>query len=166
VTHVFPIAPMSPVIRAFTVVLLALPTGFVVLALTWPRAFGLVWAAGFLAVIYLAVWLWWRPRRFEVAPDALRICFPAWTRTIDRACIESARILDGAGVRAELGFTLRIGAGGLWGGFGWLWTRRRGLVEFYISRLDDFVLLEGARGRPLLVTPSDPVAFAGALTAS
>jgi hypothetical protein len=66
--------------------------------------------------------------------------------------------------RDEHGWAMRIGAGGLWGGFGWLWTSRRGLVEFYVSRLDGYVLLERRTGRPLLFTPVEPERVASALS--
>ena len=55
----------------------------------------------------------------------------------------------------ELGKTMRIGVGGLWGGFGWLWTRR-GLVNFYVSRSDGLVLIERRTARPILITPEKP----------
>lgn len=47
---------------------------------------------------------------------------------------------------------MRIGIGGLWGGFGWLWPGR-GLVNFYVSRSDGLVLIERMSARPLLITP-------------
>jgi hypothetical protein len=59
----------------------------------------------------------------------------------------------------------RIGVGGLWGGFGWLWTTRRGLVEFYVSRADGMVLIERRGARPLLITPADPEKLLRALQA-
>jgi hypothetical protein len=42
---------------------------------------------------------------------------------------------------------LRIGVGGLWGVFGWLWTRR-GLVEVYVSRTDGWCSWSAGRGVP------------------
>lgn len=54
---------------------------------------------------------------------------------------------------------MRIGAGGLWGGFGWLWTSRKGMVEFYVSRTDGFVLITRPNHLDILITPSTPEAF-------
>ena len=79
--------------------------------------------------------------------------------------IAAARTVTTAEFKAEVGLALRIGVGGLWGGFGWLWTQRRGLVEFYVSRLDGLVWIERRDGRPLLVTPSDPEGLVRALGA-
>jgi hypothetical protein len=59
---------------------------------------------------------------------------------------------------------MRIGAGGLWGGFGWLYTRR-GLVDLYVSRTDRFVLVRRRAGRPLLLTPERDASFVDALRA-
>ena len=61
--------------------------------------------------------------------------------------------------KARFGLSARIGAGGLWGGFGWLWTSKGGILDFFISRTDDFVLVERREQRPLLVTPSEPDEF-------
>ena len=69
-----------------------------------------------------------------------------------------------ADLRQEIGWGMRIGAGGLWGGFGWLWTARRGVVWMYISRLDRFVWVEQANERPLLITPDRDEAFVLALS--
>jgi hypothetical protein len=77
--------------------------------------------------------------------------------------VAGARVLSGREFRDRVGFAMRIGAGGLWGGFGWLWTSRRGIVEFYVSRLDGYVLLERCSGRPLLFTPADPEGMVEAL---
>lgn len=54
---------------------------------------------------------------------------------------------------------MRVGVGGLWGGFGWLWTQRQGALEFYISRSTGLVLLERPAGRSLLITPDRPAEF-------
>ena len=66
--------------------------------------------------------------------------------------------------RREFGWGVRIGAGGLWGGFGWLYTSK-GLVGLYVSRTDRVVLVRRRAGRPLLVTPEDDERFVAALRA-
>jgi hypothetical protein len=52
----------------------------------------------------------------------------------------------------------------MWGGFGWLWTRKRGIVQMYISRTDRFVWIERAGERPWLITPERPEEFVAALS--
>jgi hypothetical protein len=66
-------------------------------------------------------------------------------------------------LRGELGFAARVGVGGLWGGFGWLWTSRRGLIDMYVSRGDGLLMVERLAGRPLLITPEHPDEFSRAL---
>lgn len=151
----FSMAPMSGMILGLTVATLALPLLFAGAAL-YPAARGLWWLVGFLVVVYASVWLWWRPQRFELSETQLRLCFPLRRIVVHRGDLETADLLDGNAFRARLGFAVRIGAGGLWGGFGWLWTRRLGMVEFYISRTEDLVLIARRQGRPLLLSPDRP----------
>ncbi len=56
-----------------------------------------------LVALYAWVWLRLRPTHFIVHQDAL-----------------------------EVGWCMPVGAGGLGGGFGWLWTERRGIVQMQI----------------------------------
>lgn len=152
---------MSRDISWLTAFLWLLPVTFVVLARTVSVAF--VLPAGFLLLIYALIWFWFRPTRFEVDAAAVTVCWPLRTEAIPRQALRSARIMDAATMKAELGRAFRIGAGGLWGGFGLLHTARQGMVRFYISRTDQFVWLEMNTGRHWLITPDDPDAFLRAL---
>ena len=154
----FPLAAMSRSIAIVTIVLLALPVGFLLPGLPSCTAVG-----GSLALMYAGVWLLVRPSHFAVTDSELSICFPWRRRALDRRGITRARVLSAAELRSELGVAVRIGVGGLFGGFGWLWSRRRGLVELYISRTDGLVLVERAHARALLLTPADPDAFVTAV---
>lgn len=58
---------------------------------------------------------------------------------------------------------MRIGVGGLFGGFGYLWTTNRGMVEFYITRQDQFVLIDLRKGKSLLLSVDRPEEFVKAL---
>jgi len=155
---------MSPLFLWMTVPLLAIAPVFVALGLL-TRASLLAPVGLVVGALYLWVWLRWRPSRFEITPQALAIRFPALRREVPASDIAAVRVLGGKAFREEFGLAFRIGVGGLWGGFGWLWTRERGLIEFYVSRLDGFVLLERRGGRPLLITPDDPEDFVDALSA-
>jgi hypothetical protein len=165
VVRTFPLAPMSALIWALTVPLLAVPVLFAVVAsrtsggVSW-----LFWViAGLLAVTYTVVWLYARPTRFEVGPDGLLIVWPARRRRIDRRDISGARVLASGQFRPEFGWAARVGVGGLWGGFGWAWTSRRGLLDLYVSRTDGCVLVERRSERALLLTPKHPDEFVRAL---
>jgi hypothetical protein len=153
---------MSLPIRALTLLLLALPLALLAGArLEQPF---LAVPAALLAVIYFWIWLRFRPSAFIVDPTVLRIVWPLKCREIRREDIASVRILDGAQLKQEIGWGVRIGAGGLWGGFGWLWTKRRRIVQMYVSRADRFVWIERGHGRPWLITPERPDAFARTLS--
>jgi hypothetical protein len=156
---------MSRAIRWLTVGLLTIPVWF--LAASWlsPQLAVLGICAAAIVALYAAIWVWWRPSAFEVSPEGLCIRFPGTRRLIPAARIAAARGMTGAQLRAEAGLAMRIGVGGLWGGFGWLWTQHRGLVEFYVSRLDRLVWIERRDARPLLITPSDPEGLLRALGA-
>jgi hypothetical protein len=158
----FRLAPMSPLILTLTLVLLALPLAFFVGALFGRRL--LAGPAVFIVALYAWVWLRFRPSRFVVQPRGLEVIWPLKRRAVPRQDIANVRLIDGQELRREIGWGLRVGAGGLWGGFGWLWTKRRGIVQMYISRTDRFVWIERAGGRPWLITPEHPEAFVRALS--
>jgi hypothetical protein len=155
--HVFALAPMSRSIALLSAVLLALPAVLAVASFASAEAGPvLLGAAVFVVATYASIWIWWRPSAFEVSAEGLRIRFPGRTRFVPGPDLAGARVLSSAELRELVGLAMRIGAGGLWGGFGWLWTSRRGIVEFYVSRLDGYVWVERRAGRPLLFTPVDP----------
>ena len=108
---------------------------------------------GGVALLYAAVYLLARPSGFEVQGGQVRVVFPVWSRDITG--VVKAERVDTAELKRRYGLLLRVGAGGLWGGFGWLWSRR-GWVEFYVSRMDDYVLLTRSEGLPLLINAEDP----------
>jgi hypothetical protein len=156
---------MSALIWALTAPLLAVPVLFAVVASRMSGGVSrLFWViAGLLAVMYAVIWLYARPTRFEVGPDGLVIVWPGRRRRIDRRDISGARVLASGQFRPEFGWAARVGVGGLWGGFGWAWTSRRGLLDLYVSRTDGCVLVERRSGRGLLLTPERPDEFVRAL---
>lgn len=158
----FALARMSRLILVLTAGLLALPIVLLANVASGKRA--LAAPALVVVAVYAWVWLRFRPSRFVVRPDVLEVVWPLKRRRIPRRDISDLRLLDGEGLRREIGWGLRVGAGGLWGGFGWLWTRRRGIVQMYVSRTEGFVWIERTSGRPWLVTPERPEAFVRALS--
>lgn len=160
-----PLAPMPGWLRGLSALLLAMPLVLLAFGATvGPTALVAVGAA--VAALYAAIWLWLRPAAFEVDARGLLVRFPLRAMRVARSDVVAARALSSADIATELGFALRIGAGGLWGGFGWLWTQRRGVVEFYVSRFDRYVMIERRAGRPLLVTPADADGLVRALGAT
>lgn len=156
----FRLAPMSGVIRTLTVALCVLPVALMASAAFYR---GLAVPALLMLAIYAWVWLRFRPTRFDVHPWGLEVAWPFKRRTLRRDEISAVRMVGTRELRSEIGWCLRIGAGGLWGAFGWLWTSRRGIIQMYVSRTDGFVWIERAHGKSWLITPERPDAFVRAL---
>ena len=160
----FRLAPMSPMIRGLTRILLAIPLAF--LAAAFFGTSRLAGPAVLVVTIYSWVWLRFRPTMFVVRQDVFEVIWPLKRHRIARGNITGVHTIENKELRREVGWGVRVGAGGLWGGFGWLWTQRRGIVQMYISRTHDFVWIECANGRPWLITPEDPDAFVRALSSA
>ena len=158
---------MTTDLRVLTWVVLGIPAVMAVGASSAPAPVSLVlWGTtAFMVVIYASVWLVWRPSAFVVGPDELAIRFPLRSRTIDLRGASPAEIVERRTFRDRYGLGMRVGAGGLWGGFGLLVTRRE-TFAMYISRTDRFVLIRPAQGRALILTPADPEAFLEAVNAA
>jgi hypothetical protein len=153
---------MSPIVLAVTLVLLALPFVFIIAA--WCGARILILPATLVTALYVWIWLRFRPCSFVVRDKFLGITWPLKHQEIPRESIVSVRLLDRDALREEIGWGVRIGAGGLGGGFGWLWTQRHGIVQMYVSRTDRFVWIEREHDRPWLVTPEQPEVFVRTLS--
>ena len=161
----FHLAPMTRELRVVTWLLFAMPAIMLYGALSAPFLIGaaLFATTAFVALVYAGVWFGFRPSRFELDAHALRIVWPLRSRVIERADIESARIVTSTEFRNEYGYGMRIGAGGLWGGFGLLKTSRE-TFSMWISRTDRFVIVQLRGARPLLLTPTLPERFVDMLT--
>ncbi len=157
---VFRLAPMSTGLRVLTWVLMTLPCGMLcgALVVPFPGNVVLYATAAFTLLTYAGVWFMGRPSRFEVDASTLRIIWPIRTREIPRAHIDEAYAVGVADFRREYGHGMRIGAGGLWGGFGLLKTGRE-TFSMWISRTDEFVIVRLRGQRPLLITPENPARF-------
>jgi hypothetical protein len=161
---IFRLAPMSGATLVLTVLALAVPAVGLVLAGRGGEFLAV--PAFFVIAVYMWVWLRFRPTEFVVHDDALEIVWPLKSRRILRTDIASARLVSRREMRDILGFGLRVGVGGLWGAFGWLWTTRRGIVQMYISRTDGFVWIERKSTRPWLITPERPEEFLRSISVS
>jgi hypothetical protein len=166
----FRLAPMTWDLAILTLVLLPLPllVGVVgpVALVGHPPAWlsSVLHGAGyFVLAIYFWIWCWSRPTRFVVGHESIEIVWPLRTHTLALSGVMAARMIDRKQLRDEVGWGMRVGAGGLWGAFGYLWTAKRGLVRMYISRTDRFVWIEQGEGQPWLITPDEPEAFLRAI---
>jgi len=160
VTTRYGLAAMDTLLRVFTWIALAIPVviGTAGLRAPWPASTVLLASTVFMIAIYVFVWLWMRPTEFVVSPDGLELVWPVRRRSIPASAIVRARVLAKAQLRSELGRMMRIGAGGLWGGFG-LARTSRGTLELWVSRVDWMVYVECHDRRGLLLSPDDPEGF-------
>lgn len=158
----FRLARMSPLILVLTVGLLLLP--FVFLGSAALGNLPLLVPGLLIVAIYTWVWLRFRPSCFVVQPGAIEVIWPFKRRQIPRDDISNVRLIDKDELRRKTGWCMRVGVGGLWGGFGWLWTQRRGIIQMYVSRTDGLVWIERVSDRPWLITPEQPEAFVRALS--
>jgi hypothetical protein len=163
--RIFRLAPMCAVMRASTLALLALPPFLAVALARVPVPWVREAVVCGVVLLYLSVWLWWRPSHFRLDPAELTIHWPLRHARIPWSTIREVREISRSKLRHELGASARVGAGGLWGGFGWLWSARRGLLDLYVSRLDGWVVIERHGARPLILTPANPAEFADAVRA-
>ena len=164
-TRVFPLARVAGMLRWTTYVVLLLPLlfGFGIFV-SGPQQLIMIGLFIFIILIYGSVWFYWRPSRFEITNEHLTLIFPLRTIVVPRDTIISVRPLSRAEFKERYGRAYRVGAGGLWGGFGWLKTSKHGFVEFYISHMESWVLIERKGARDLLITPTQPNDFVAALT--
>lgn len=155
-------APMSPLIRGLTLALWLLPFSFLLYYVCVGQIFSGAIAL-FLFALYGIVWFFCRPTGFEIVPDHLGIVFPAWRRRVPFRDVSGVHLIGSDEFKKKFGWAMRVGVGGLWGGFGWLWTSKGGLVEFYVSRVGGLVMIERHAGKNILVTPAEPEKFVSSM---
>jgi hypothetical protein len=162
----FRLAPMSGLIAALTAVVLLVPLFITATALGVPGAKPALLVAAALLATYAFTWLYMRPRAFVIADDGLDVVWPLRRRRYPWADVAGASVVPPADLRGEFGVLLRVGVGGLWGGFGLAWSSRGKHLGLYVSRhADGLVLVRCHQGRSLLITPENPDAFVAAVAA-
>jgi len=156
---------MSALILTLTIALWGLPFIFLLWAIFTEGSvrWTTIATALVLLLLYSVVWAGLRPSRFLITANQLTLTFPARQRSFPLADLGEAQLLSEAEFRQKFGWALRIGVGGLWGGFGWLYTGQKGMLEFYVSRSDGLVWIERRSGNDLLLTPDQPEHFIQAL---
>jgi hypothetical protein len=161
----FRLAPMTADLRAMTAVVLALPVVFLVISFAAAAPAGpiLGGVAILMLILYASVWLFFRPSGFEIIPGTLEISWPLRRMRVEGSEIETVENVTRSEFRERYGWGMRVGAGGLWGGFGLLKTGK-GYLTMYISRTDAFVLItRRSPARPMMLTPERPEQFVESL---
>ncbi len=148
-----------------TTVCWALPVLFVSLSFVGTIRPVMLGTTLFLVFLYISVWVWWRPGHFSLGEGELRLHFPLRSIAVPLAQIEDCELWESADLKSRYGNTYRVGAGGLWGGFGWLRSSSKEWIEFYISRQSGYVHIRRPGMNALLITPERAPEFVAELRA-
>ncbi len=141
-------------ITAFSLLILG---GVSLLVLTFvPQRFSLP-AALFLLTVVLITY-GFSPRGFSLGPDGLHIHRPFGPHLLAFNRVRSARRAQ----PGELCGLRTFGSGGMFGFFGWFWSRKMGHYRAYVTHRQDMVLVEAER--PYLLSPERPDDFLRALS--
>jgi len=98
------------------------------------------------------------PRGFSLSPDGLRIHRPFGPHVLPYTRIRSARRAQ----PNELCGLRTFGSGGMFGFFGWFWSRKLGHYRTYVTNRREMVLVEAER--PYLLSPERPDDFLRSLS--
>lgn len=159
----FRLAPMSGLILWLTVFVFPIPFLMAGWAFYW-AIHPLFAVAGFMGLVWAVIWFYMRPSHFTISDRGLQITWPMRRQLVPKAQITSAELVSSAEFRQRWGHGVRIGAGGLFGGFGWYRTKTA-MFRFYISRTDEFAIVHLLDDRPLMLTPEDARRFVDAINA-
>ena len=159
----FRIAPMDRIIGLMSLGVAAIPVAMLTVGITH-RVRPMQVAGLFIAAILLLIAVGLRPIAFELSDAGLRVRWLFRSLLVPRADLLSASVTDIHSFGAEFGWSMRVGAGGFLGGFGYTWTQRQGFVDLEVSRLSGMVVVRGRR-RSMLLTPEDPHRFVRRLQA-
>lgn len=119
------------------------------------RFFWVVVAATSLVVL---VTYGFSPRGFSLSPDGLRIHRPFGATILPFDKIRSSRRAQ----PSELCGLRTFGSGGMFGFFGWFWSRKLGHYRVYVTHRQDMLLVEAER--PYLLSPDRPDDFLRSLS--
>jgi Bacterial PH domain len=97
-----------------------------------------------------------RPNNYSVSPDKLLIHRLINNVKIDRNNIQSVQEIDESQVKNSL---RTFGVGGFFGNFGTFWNGKLGKMTWYVTRKNNFVLVETKDQKKIILTPDKPEEF-------
>jgi Bacterial PH domain len=97
-----------------------------------------------------------RPNNYSVSPDKLLIHRMLGNVEIDRDNIQSVQEIDESQVKDSL---RTFGVGGFFGNFGTFWNSKLGKMTWYVTRKNNFVLVETKDQKKIILTPDKPEEF-------
>jgi Ca2+/Na+ antiporter len=110
----------------------------------------------FLPVILFFVVYLFRPNNYSVSTDKLLIHRILGNIEIQRNNIQSVQEIDESQVKNSL---RTFGVGGFFGSFGKFWNSKLGNMTWYVTRKNNFVLVETKDKKKIILTPDKPEEF-------
>ena len=101
-----------------------------------------------------------RPKNYSVSADKLLIHRMINNVEIDRNNIQSVQEIDESQVKNSL---RTFGVGGFFGNFGKFWNSTLGNMTWYVTRKNNFVLIETKDQKKIILTPDKPEEFVASL---
>ena len=102
-------------------------------------------------VVYLL-----RPNNYSISSDKLLIHRMINNVEINRNNIQSVQEIDESQVKNSL---RTFGVGGFFGNFGTFWNGKLGKMTWYVTRKNNFVLVETKDQKKIILTPDKPEEF-------
>jgi hypothetical protein len=107
-------------------------------------------------ILILVITYGFSPKAYALEDRQLIIYRPFQNKLYATEGILTVSLVD----KKELKKSIRVfGVGGLFGYFGLFRNSRYGTMIWYATRRDQFVVIERANGRTIVLTPDDPNAF-------
>ena len=109
-----------------------------------------------LPIILCTVVYLFRPNNYSVSSDKLLIHRMINNVEIERNNIQSVQEIDESQVKNSL---RTFGVGGFFGNFGTFWNGKLGKMTWYVTRKNNFVLVETKDQKKIILTPDKPEEF-------
>jgi Bacterial PH domain len=113
--------------------------------------FTLILVGSLLVIAFLI-----RPNNYSVSSDKLLIHRILDDVEIDRNNIKSVQEIDESQVKNSI---RTFGVGGFFGSFGKFWNSKLGKMTWYVTRKNNFVLVETKDQKKIILTPDKPEEF-------
>ncbi len=108
-----------------------------------------------LIIVFVIVYLL-RPNNYSVSSDKLLIHRMLGNVEIERNNIQSVQEIDESQVKNSI---RTFGVGGFFGNFGKFWNGKLGNMTWYVTRKNNFVLVETKDQKKIILTPDKPEEF-------
>jgi len=94
-----------------------------------------------------------RPNNYSISDDKLLIHRMVGDVKIMRSDIKSVEMIDESKVKNSI---RTFGSGGFFGSYGKFWNSTLGSMTWYVTRKNNFVLVETNDGKKIILTPDKP----------